>query len=154
VDPGVYDHQEFQFVLFTNPNNKVAYRTRTIIGGYFGGNRISSNNTTSFRLGDKFNAEANLNYNRLNLPNGTTDVVITGGRLAYSFTPRMFLQSLVQYNNVSRIASVNARFGWLNNANTGLFVVINIVKDNDFMDQLNNQSITVKYTHQFDLFGK
>jgi hypothetical protein len=28
------------------------------------------------------------------------------------------------------------------------------VKDNDFMDQLNNQSITVKYTHQFDLFGK
>jgi hypothetical protein len=55
---------------------------------------------------------------------------------------------------VSRIASVNARFGWLNNANTGLFVVINIVKDNDFMDQLNNQSITVKYTHQFDLFGK
>jgi len=154
VDPDVYDHQEFQFVLFTNPNNKVAYRTRTIIGGYFGGNRISSNNTTSFRLGDKFNVEANLNYNRLNLPNGTTDVVIAGGRLAYSFTPRMFLQSLVQYNNVSRIASVNARFGWLNNANTGLFVVINIVKDNDFMDQLNNQSITVKYTHQFDLFGK
>ena len=63
------------------------------------------------RLGDKFNAEANLNYNRLNLPNGSTDVVITGGRLAYSFTPRMFLQSLVQYNNVSRITSVNARFG-------------------------------------------
>jgi hypothetical protein len=154
VDPGVYDHQELQFVLFTNPNNKIAYRTRTIIGGYFGGNRISSNNTTRFRLGDKFNAEANLNYNRLNLPNGTTDVVITGGRLAYSFTPRMFLQSLVQYNNVSRIASVNARFGWLSNANTGLFVVINIVKDNDFMDQLNNQSITIKYTHQFDLFGK
>jgi len=154
VDPGVYDHQEFQFVLFTNSNNKLAYRTRTVIGGYFGGNRISSNNTTSLRLGDKFNAEANLNYNRLNLPNGSTDVVITGGRLAYSFTPRMFLQSLVQYNNVSRITSVNARFGLLRNANTGLFVVVNIIKDNDFNDRLNNQNITIKYSHQFDLLGK
>jgi hypothetical protein len=90
----------------------------------------------------------------LNLPNGSTDVVITGGRLAYSFTPRMFLQSLVQYNNVSRITSVNARFGLLRNANTGLFVVVNIIKDNDFNDRLNNQNITIKYSHQFDLLGK
>jgi len=154
IDPGVYDHQELQLVLFTNPNNKASFRTRTLIGGYFGGNRISSNNTGTLRLGDKFNAEANLNYNYLNLPNGTTNVVISGGRLAYSFTPRMFLQSLVQYNNVSRIASVNARFGWLSNANTGLFVVVNIIKDSDFMDRLNNQSITIKYTYQFDLLGR
>ena len=154
VDPGVYDHQELQLVLFTNPNNKASFRTRMLIGGYFGGNRISSNNTGTLRLGDKFNAEANLNYNYLNLPNGTTNVVISGGRLAYSFTPRMFLQSLVQYNNVSRIASVNARFGWLSNANTGLFVVVNIIKDSDFMDRLNNQSITIKYTYQFDLLGR
>jgi hypothetical protein len=63
----------------------------------------------------------------------------------------MFLQSLVQYNNVSEITSVNARFGWLKNANTGLFVVINIVKDNDFLNQLSNQSITIKYSYQFDL---
>ena len=151
IDPGIYDHKEFQFVMFTNPNNKTSFRNRTYIGGYFGGSRISSSNKVNLRLGDKFNAETNFNYNRLKLPNGLTNVVITGLRLAYSFTPRMFLQSLVQYNNVSEITSVNARFGWLKNANTGLFVVINIVKDNDFLNQLNNQSITIKYSYQFDL---
>ena len=151
IDPGIYDHKEFQFVMFTNPNNKTSFRNRTYIGGYFGGSRISSSNKVNLRLGDKFNAETNFNYNRLKLPNGLTNVVITGVRLAYSFTPRMFLQSLVQYNNVSEITSVNARFGWLKNANTGLFVVINIVKDNDFLNQLNNQSITIKYSYQFDL---
>ena len=151
IDPGIYDHKEFQFVMFTNPNNKTSFRNRTYIGGYFGGSRISSSNKVNLRLGDKFNAETNFNYNRLKLPNGLTNVVITGIRLAYSFTPRMFLQSLVQYNNVSEITSVNARFGWLKNANTGLFVVINIVKDNDFLNQLNNQSITIKYSYQFDL---
>ena len=151
IDPGIYDHKELQFVMFTNPNNKASFRNRTYIGGYFGGSRISSSNKVNLRLGDKFNAETNFNYNRLKLPNGLTNVVITGVRLAYSFTPRMFLQSLVQYNNVSEITSVNARFGWLKNANTGLFVVINIVKDNDFFNQLNNQSITIKYSYQFDL---
>ena len=153
IDPGIYDHQEFQFVLFTNPNNKTSYKTRTVIGGYFGGNRISSNNTATLRLGNKFNAEANLNYNHLSLPNGYTDIVITGARLAYSFTPRMFLQSLFQYNNVSKITSINARFGWLRNANTGLFIVLNIIKDSDFIDRLNNQSISIKYSHQLDLIG-
>lgn len=151
IDPGIYDHKELQFVMFTNPNNKSSFRNRTYIGGYFGGSRISSSNKVNLRLGDKFNAETNFNYNRLKLPNGLTNVVITGLRLAYSFTPRMFLQSLVQYNNVSEITSVNARFGWLKNANTGLFVVINIVKDNDFLNQLSNQIITIKYSCQFDL---
>ena len=151
IDPGIYDHKELQFVMFTNPNNKASFRNRTYIGGYFGGSRISSSNKLNLRLGDKFNADTNFNYNRLKLPHGLTNVVITGVRLAYSFTPRMFLQSLVQYNNVSEVTSVNARFGWLKNANTGLFIVINIVKDNDFLNQLNNQSITIKYSYQFDL---
>jgi hypothetical protein len=66
----------------------------------------------------------------------------------------MFLQSLVQYNNVSNITSVNARFGWLQNANTGLFIVFNIIQDTGFMDRYNNQSVTIKYSYQFDLLGR
>ena len=154
VRTGAYNHQEFQFVLMSNANRKFYYQTRTLIGGYFGGNRISSTNRATFRLGDKFNTEGVFNYNRLQLPEGDANVLISGVRLAYSFTPRMFLQSLIQYNNVSNITSVNARFGWLRNANTGLFVVLNIIKDTDYFDALNNQSITIKYSHQFDLLGK
>ena len=154
VETGKYNHQELQFVLMTNANRKFYFQTRTLIGGYFGGNRISSTNKATFRLGDKFNIEGIFNYNRLKLPEGDANVLITGARLAYSFTPRMFLQSLVQYNNVSNITSVNARFGWLRNANTGLFVVINIIKDTDYLDALKNQSITIKYSHQFDLLGR
>lgn len=153
VDLGEYNHQEFQFVLISNANRKFFYQTRTLIGGYFGGSRVSSNNKITYRVGDKFNAEGILNYNQLSLPKGEANVIISGARFAYSFTPRMFLQSLVQYNNVSNITSLNARFGWLRNANTGLFVVLNIIKDTDYFDALNNQSITVKYSHQFDLLG-
>ena len=81
---------------------------------------------------------------------GDLHAILSGARLSYSFTPRMFLQSLIQYNNVSNLLSVNARFGLLKNANTGLFVVLNILKDDDLLDYINNQRLTVKYTHTFD----
>ena len=103
------------------------------------------------RLGDKFNAALNANYNHLRLENGNINAFISGARLTYSFSPKMFLQSLVQYNNVSNITSINARFGLLQTANTGLFVVLNIVKDTDFDDPLNNQVFSFKYSYQFDI---
>ena len=149
-----YDHSELQLIFISNPNKKLSYNTRTVIGGYFGGDRISNSGTINYRIGDKFNSSFTLSHNILNLPNGDVTAFVGHARLSYSFTPRMFVQSLVQHNNISNITSVNARFGWLQNANTGLFVVLNVVKDEDYLDGINNQSVTLKYTHRFDLMRK
>jgi hypothetical protein len=150
VTVGEYRHQEFQFVVQTNPNKTVNFYNRSIIGGYYGGDRIQLGNRMNVRLGDKFNAAINANYNYLILENGTINAFVSGARLTYSFSPKMFIQSLVQYNNVSNITSINARFGLLQTANTGLFVVLNIVKDTDWNDPLNNQVFSFKYSYQFD----
>ena len=45
--------------------------------------------------------------------------------MSYSFTPRIYVQALLQYNDRARLWSTNLRFGWLQTANTGLFVVYN-----------------------------
>lgn len=154
VPVGTYNHKELQLIVMSNQNKAVSLSTRTIIGGYFGGDRIANSGTIKLRLGDKFNSSFSLNHNDIRLPNGNFTAIVSGARLSYSFTPRMFVQSLVQYNSISNITSVNARFGWLQNANNGLFVVLNIVKDKDLLDGLNNQSITLKYTHRFDLMRR
>ena len=154
VPVGTYNHKELQLIVMSNQNKAVSLSTRTIIGGYFGGDRIANSGTLKLRLGDKFNSSFSLNHNDIRLPNGNFTAIVSGARLSYSFTPRMFVQSLVQYNSISNITSVNARFGWLQNANNGLFVVLNIVKDKDLLDGLNNQSITLKYTHRFDLLRR
>jgi len=154
VPVGKYDHAELQLIVITNPNKGLSLSTRSIIGGYFGGDRMSHSGTLKLRLGNKFNSSFTMSYNDLNLPNGDLTAILTGARLSYSFTPRMFVQGLVQHNNISNIASVNARFGWLKNANTGLFVVFNIIKDDDVLDGLNNQSVTLKYSYRFDLLRK
>ena len=154
VPIGKYNHKEFQLIVMTNANNQFSYSSRTVIGGYYGGNRISSSNSMNIRFGNKINSAITVNYNKLKLQNGSINALITGARLTYSFTPRIYAQSLMQYNNISNITSINARFGWLKSANTGLFVVFNIVKDDDFIDGLNNQIITVKYNYQFDILKK
>ncbi len=154
IPADTYKHREVQLVYRTNDSKKISYSGRTVFGGYFGGDRISNSGTLKIRLGDKFVSSFNLNHNALNLPNGDVTAIISGARLSYSFNPRMFIQSLVQYNNSSNITSVNARFGWLQDANTGLFVVLNIIKDDDLLDGLNNQGITLKYSHRFDLMKK
>lgn len=153
VPVGEYKNEELQFVLITNPNNAFSVSSRTFIGGYFNGMRYSNSGTANFRIGDKFVSSLTMSHNDIQLDTGNTTALVAGLRLAYSFTPRIFLQSLIQRNNVSEITSVNARFGWLQNANTGLFVVFNIVKDDNVFDALNNQTLTIKYTHRFDVFN-
>lgn len=153
VPVGEYKNEELQFILITNANNAFSLSTRTIIGGYFNGDRITNSGTANYRVGDRFNSSLTFSHSDIQLETGNLTALVGGLRLSYSFTPRMFVQSLIQRNNVSNITAVNARFGWLQNANTGLFVVFNIVKDDDDLDALNNQIFTVKYTHRFDILN-
>ncbi|RYC52699.1 carbohydrate binding family 9 domain-containing protein [Flagellimonas olearia] len=153
VPVGNYENEELQLVITTNPNNALSFDTRTIIGGYFNGHQITNSGTAKYRVGDRFNSSLTFSHSDIQLNTGDLTALVGGLRLSYSFTPRIFIQSLIQRNNVSNITSVNARFGWLQNANTGLFVVFNVVKDDDLIDAVDNQTLTIKYTHRFDLLN-
>ncbi len=63
--------------------------------------------------------------NDVELPVGdfTTDLAIL--QFTYSFTPKSYLQSLIQYNSASHQVGVNIRLAMIRIANTGLFVVYN-----------------------------
>ena len=151
INPSKYNHAEAQIVFITNPNKKLSFNNRSFIGGYFGGYRVSNNLSLNIRPVDKFNTSIFINSNNLRLNNGELDAVISGLNLSYSFNPKMFIQSLIQYNNVTNLFSVNARYGLIRDANSGLYVVLNIVKDDDISDYTNYQQITIKYTHTFDI---
>ena len=64
------------------------------------------------------------------------------------------MQALVQYNSVIDNWSTNLRLGWLQTANTGLFVVYNENRDPEPGGiGLRDRSFTVKYSHSFDLLN-
>lgn len=148
VQPGTYKHAESQIVFFTNQSNPVSVNIRSVIGGSFGGTRYINSGTLRLRGGDKFNAAFTYEYNNFQLPAGDFTANIFRSQLAYSFSPVIYLQSLVQNNSADGLWAVNVRFGWLKRANTGLFVVYNHnLRDGDPL----NQSFIIKYTRMFDL---
>ena len=148
VPVGMYDHSEAQIVFFTNQSKPVFISTRHVLGGFFGGKRYNNSVTVGVRFGDKFNSQFILDRNDINLPYGNFKTNIIRTRLSYSFTPRIYVQSLVQYNSVVDAWSTNLRFGWLQQANTGLFVVFNY---STYKGDPNAQSFIVKYSRMFDV---
>lgn len=148
VPVGMYNHKEAQIVFFTNQSKPVYISTRHVLGGFFGGKRYNNSITVGIRVGDKFNSEFILNRNDVNLPYGDFKTNIVRSRLSYSFTPRLYVQSLVQYNSVADAWSANFRIGWLQQANTGLFLVFNATT---LKSEPNNRSFIIKYSRMFDV---
>jgi len=70
--------------------------------------------------------------------------------VTYNFTPSVFIQSLVQYNDRTDRWSTNLRFHLLETAGTGLFVVYNNTERLEDLGPINRAFI-VKYVRQFDL---
>ena len=148
VPAGTYRHEEAQLVFITNPSKMFSISTRHVLGGFFGGKRYNNRLTLNVIFGDKFNGAFTLSRNDIELENGKFNTNIFQSRLSYSFTPRIFTQSLIQYNSLAELWSANIRFGWLQQANTGLFLVYNQVHRDGL---INNRSFTIKYTRMFDV---
>lgn len=155
VPPGTYDHAEAQLVAMTNQGAPISVSMRTTIGGFFGGDRLTLNPTVRFRAGDALTAQVDYQRNNIDLPWGEFVTNLVRTRVSYSFTPRIFTQALVQYNDRADLWSMNLRFGWLQAANTGLFVVYTDTRGlYDLFDrpERTDRSLTVKYSYLFNVF--
>ena len=92
-----------------------------------------------------------VSYDRVRLLEGKFTRVLVGLRLAYAFTPRMYLQALLQHSNQTHNLSANIRFGWLGPAGTGLFVVYNDGRETGDNARPLDRAFLVKFTRQFGL---
>jgi len=155
VPPGTYDHAEAQLVGMTNQGAPLSISMRATIGGFFGGDRLTLNPTLRMRAGDALTAQIDYQRNDIDLPGGAFVTNLVRTRVSYSFTSRMFTQALVQYNDRADLWSMNFRFGWLQAANTGLFIVYTDTRGlYDLFDrpERTDRSFTVKYSYMLELF--
>jgi hypothetical protein len=155
VPPGTYDNAEAQLVYMTNQGAPFSLNLQTFIGGFFSGSRVTVNPTFRFRPSEIFQMEIAYSRNNVNLPQGDFDTNLVRTRLSYSFSPRVFTQALIQYNDRADIWSMNLRFGWLQAANTGLFIVYNDSRGlyDLFPDrpERTDRSLTIKFSRMFDV---
>lgn len=87
------------------------------------------------------------------LPQGDFTATLAGVNLGYFFTPRIYVQSLIQHSDQIDTWSANIRFGWLNTAGTGLFIVYNEVQGIETLTGPLGRSVYLKFTRQLNVFG-
>jgi hypothetical protein len=157
VPPGTYDNFEWGFAFNTDLSAPLSVESRIEIGGFYSGHRKGTTTTFNGRLSDTFVASVLVGYNDVDLQEGSFETSLLSLRAAYSFTPRIYLQALVQYNDQTANWSSNIRFGWLNTAGTGLFLVYNDIQHTGQFDRTGvtrgpvDRAFVVKFTKQFQL---
>ena len=160
VASGTYDNWEAAWRFNTDESAALSLNGGIDVGGFLSGVRRGGSVSITGRQGAALAGVIRLSHNIVDLPEGEFDVTLLGLRLAYAFTPRIFVQSLVQYGSQSETWSGNLRFGWLNTAGTGLFVVYNERQkirewedDNGILYREGplDRALILKFTRQFDI---
>ncbi|MGI9263843.1 MAG: hypothetical protein ACR2QU_02865, partial [Gammaproteobacteria bacterium] len=156
IQPGTYNHSEVQLVFFTDQSKPLNFSMNLIAGGRFGGDRVFFEPTIGYRIGETFRSELSFNYNDFDLPvpNGQFTANLTRLRLSYSFTPKMQLEALLQYNETDDTIGTNIRFSWLESANSGLYLVYNEVDERAAGAPPTGREFILKYSHIFDVFNE
>jgi len=153
---GSYNYTSVGFDLASDPSAPFWFALRADVGGFYNGTRRGTSVTLGARHSSALTASLLVEYNDVRLDQGAFIRSLVATRVAYFFTPRVMLQTLVQYSNQARVWTANARFGWLSTAGTGLFVVFNEGRQADGFFQWNQpqaRSLIVKYTRQFGRSG-
>jgi len=154
IPPGRYDWFSNGWDFGTNPSAPLSISGRLDLGEFYGGHRWGGSATVTARRGAGFTAALSWSPNAVRLPQGRFTTQLIGARLGWFFTPRIFVQSLVQYNSRAGAWFGNVRFGWLSTAGTGLYVVLNDLERAPSATDITGplgRSLTVKYTHQLQL---
>ena len=124
-------------------------------GEYFSGD-ITSIGFSRGRvtLTRRFSVEPSVSVNWIDTPQGSfrTDLVVS--RVNYTFTPRMFLSALIQYNSSSDTISSNFRLRWEYTPGSELFVVYSEDRNTDPLrpdrfSELSNRGFVVKVNRLF-----
>jgi len=120
------------------------------VGRFLTGNQNSPTFGLRLRSSGNFTVDTTWNYRMIDLPQGSFRTNLGNMRVTYNFSPLVFVQSLLQYNDRTQRWSTNLRFHWLETAATGLFVVYN---DTESLEGLGpvNRAFIVKYVRQFDI---
>ena len=159
IPAGTYHNVDWEFRANTNRGAPLSLSGGWALGGFYSGTRFGPNATVAYRYGDKFSGNVRLNYFDVRLDEGSFTTAVVQFNGSYSFTPRLYLQTNVQYNDDTRDVGTNLRLGWLDTAGTGLFVVWNDTRHRGPLERTGilagpkQRQLVVKYSRLFNLAG-
>jgi hypothetical protein len=125
IPVGSYNMNEWMFTYNTSPGKKLYQRVTFQPTEFYDGTRRSLSYAFGLRATSRFSSELQYNRNDVKMPWGNFLVNLTTLRVDYTFSPKMTIRSLTQYNTSTHEVSNNVRFNLIHHAGSDLYVVYN-----------------------------
>lgn len=154
VAPGDYSIDWDMLVLGTG-NQRNVFADALLAGGeFFGGTRRTYRAALGWRPSKHFQSTIIYNLDEINLPEGRFTTRLASLRIETAFSAKISWVNLIQYDNVSEVASLNSRLHWAPEAGRNIFIVFNHNvedpdRDNSFHSLRTDWTVKADYTFRF-----
>jgi hypothetical protein len=109
----------------TSPGRRLYERLTVSPVEFYDGTRLSLSAAAGVRVSSRLSAEAQYNRNDVKMPWGNFLVNLSSLRVDYTFSPRMTIRSLSQYNTSTHELSNNIRFNFIYRPGSDIYIVYN-----------------------------
>ena len=151
IPPGGYSFQDVRMTYRLGRHRRISGNLRFQTGGFFSGDRTEASYAGRLRLTTKFALEPSIAINWIDLPEGSFTTRLATLRVIYTMSPRMFVESLTQYNSSADALGTNIRFRWEYQPGSDLYIVYNEGRNAALgrFPLLTSRVLAVKFTRLF-----
>jgi len=148
IPVGDYDFAEYRVWFGSDRSRMFSTELRAGTGEFWNGDRNSYQTRLLFQPGYQFAADVSWNHADITLPSGDFDTDLFTTRLRYSFSTRMFLNALIQYNSTLKEIFSNIRFNFIYKPLSDIFLVYNERRSST--GEALERALVAKFTYLFD----
>ena len=155
IPVGGFNFQDYFLSYSMGAQRRVSGNFSVQVGRFFSGDITAVGYTQSrIAITPQLSIEPGISVNRIELPEGAFTTTLGTTRFTYTFTPRMFVSGLLQYNSSQNVLSTNLRLRWEYRPGSEIFVVYNDQRDTELsgsqgFPMLENRAFVVKFTRLF-----
>ena len=149
IPPGGYGFQDLFVSYLMGPQRRLSGTAFVQQGRFFDGDITAFGYRQGrIEITRRLSIEPTVSLNLVDLPQGEFTATLVSTRATYTFTTRMFVSGLVQYNSTGDSLGTNLRFRWEYQPGSELFVVYNEQRDTALRGtpMLENRAFIVKVT--------
>ena len=147
LPPGGYSFQDVRTQYLLGQQRRVSGTLILGHGSFYSGNKTEAGYSGRIKVTPQVAIEPRVSINRVDLAEGHFTAKLLGARAIFTFTPRVFFSSLVQYNSSVNSVNSNLRFRWEYRPGSEFFVVYTDERNTGVLGRLSelaNRGLVVK----------
>ncbi len=153
IPKGNYQYNQYGFGYRSDFRKSINIQLRFNGGGFYNGNFQGISTTINLRKQPHLNIALQLNYNKLQFPEGygSDEILLIAPRIEYNFSTKLFWTTFLQYNTQRNNFNINSRLQFRYKPLSDFFLVYT---DNYYTDPLfrnKNRALVFKLNYWLNL---